>query len=115
MRQEDFDFDKYVDMYGDAYLEEIDPDFAIYDMRCLDKHFTSAWKAISSAFYGYAYSRDSADRKDREVFNPNSPYFTFNDAGNLVSIEEYDIHDFIADRIEYGDFLEWLKENEYID
>ena len=84
-----YSFNEYVREHGD-------PDDALEDMGYLEElcacggDWGNPVYVLQRAFYGYRYSRFAADGRERESFNPNDEYFTFNGYGNLVSVCEYD-------------------------
>ena len=101
--------------YGAEFLQESDYyDQCPYPMDELEEltNYTPL-EAITRAFYGYRWSR--IDRDEPEEFNPNDEYFTFNGYGNLVSISEFDYEDYLKSQIDEDDFIEWCKEQGYID
>ena len=67
-------------------------------------YFSDAYDAIRSAFHGgrFEYPHDS--------FNPNDEFFAFNGYGNLISIPEHYLQDYIN---QFRDeILEYVNDNE---
>ena len=83
-------FNEYVREHGN-------PDDALEDMEYLDElaECGGDWGkpsfVLARAFYGYRFNpwRGDMDGREREAFNPNDDYFTFNGYGNLVSVSGY--------------------------
>ena len=92
------------------FIEENYADDAFYNMDELDEIFTKGpWEAIRSAFYGgrYGHQQDS--------FTPCDEYFYFNGYGNLMSLPEYLIGEYIKDNVPNDEFRDWAYDNGYED
>lgn len=78
-------------------------DNMVFDMGEIDEHFESPYNALQSAYFG--------------SFNPNHHYFTYNGYGNLESIHERDLDDYMEDY--ESDIIELLESRgeleDYID
>lgn len=108
----DWDFDEMIEDYGFEYLSEHDPDAEPYDMgefNELTSYQDDPLEAITRAFYGgrYGFKNDS--------FNPNDEYFAYNRVGNLISIKDYDINDYLKENIDEEEFFDWCVEEGYFD
>lgn len=108
----DWDFDEMVEDYGFEYLSEKDPDSEPYDMNEfneLTSYRDDPLEAITRAFYGgrYGFKNDS--------FNPNDEYFAYNGYGNLISIQDYDINDYLKEHIDEPYFYDWCVEQGYFE
>ncbi len=108
----DWDFDEMIEDYGFEYLSEKDPDSEPYSMdefNELTSYANDPLEAITRAFYGgrYGFKNDS--------FNPNDEYFAYNGYGNLVSIQDYDINDYLKEHIDESYFYDWCVEEGYFE
>ena len=108
----DWDFDEMIEDYGFEYLSEKDPDSEPYDMgefNELTSYRDDPLEAITHAFYGgrYGFKNDS--------FNPNDEYFVYNGYGNLISIQDYDINDYLKEHIDEPYFYDWCVEEGYFE
>ena len=78
-------------------------DNMVFDMGEIDEHFESPYNALQSAYFG--------------SFNPNHDYFTYDGYGNLESIHERDLDDYMEDY--ESDIIELLADRgeleDYID
>ena len=86
------------------FLEELGYyDNMVYDLGEIDEHFQSPHDALQSAYFG--------------SFNPNHDYFTYDGYGNLETIHERDLDDYMEDY--EGSIIEMLADmgslEEYID
>lgn len=97
------DYEDLVEEYGMMYLSNEVPDDALLEMDMIDELYDSPLDAITRAFYGGRYKWDD------DSFNPNDEFFYYNGYGNLVSVNEYDKDEYLADTIgeDNEDFLEW--------
>ena len=101
-----------IEDYGFEYLSEHDPDLEPYDMgefNELTNYGDDPLEAITRAFYGgrYGFKNDS--------FNPNDEYFAYNGYGNLISIKDYDINDYLKEHIDESYFYDWCVEQGYFE
>lgn len=108
----DWDFDEMIEDYGFEYLSEKDPDSEPYSMdefNELTSYADDPLEAITRAFYGgrYGFKNDS--------FNPNDEYFAYNGYGNLISIKDYDINDYLKEHIDESYFYDWCVEEGYFE
>ena len=108
----DWDFDEMIEDYGFEYLSEKDPDSEPYSMdefNELTSYADDPLEAITRAFYGgrYGFKNDS--------FNPNDEYFAYNRVGNLISIKDYDINDYLKENIDEEEFFDWCVEQGYFE
>ena len=108
----DWDFDEMIEDYGFEYLSEKDPDSEPYSMdefNELTSYADDPLEAITRAFYGgrYGFKNDS--------FNPNDEYFAYNRVGNLISIKDYDINDYLKENIDEEEFFDWCVEEGYFE
>ena len=103
----DWDFDYMVENYGQEYLAENDPDSEPISMDDLDEYFRSPWEAIRSSFYGgrYGHKNDS--------FVPVDEYFAFNGAGNIISIPDFVLTEYLKDEIVEEEFYDWCVDQGY--
>lgn len=106
----DWDFDEMIEDYGFEYLSEHDPDSEPYSMdefNELTSYRNDPLEAITRAFYGgrYGFKNDS--------FNPNDEFFAYDGAGNLISIQDYDVNDYLKDHIDEPYFYDWCVEQGY--
>ena len=78
-------------------------DNMIFDMGEIDEHFVSPFDALQSAYFG--------------SFNPNHDYFVYDGYGNIETIHERDLGDYMEDY--EGSIIEMLADKgeleEYID
>lgn len=107
-----WDFDEMIEDYGFEYLSEKDPDSEPYSMdefNELTSYADDPLEAITRAFYGgrYGFKNDS--------FNPNDEYFAYNGYGNLISINDYDINDYLKEHIDESYFYDWCVEQGYFE
>lgn len=108
----DWDFDEMIEDYGFEYLSEKDPDSEPYSMdefNELTSYADDPLEAITRAFYGgrYGFKNDS--------FNPNDEYFAYNGYGNLISIKDYDINDYLKENIDESYFYDWCVDQGYFE
>ena len=100
----DWDFDEMVEDYGFKYLSEHNPDVAPYFMdefNELTSYQDDPLEAITRAFYGRRYGVRG------DSFNPTDEYFAYDGVGNLFSIPDYNIDDYIKDNIDEESFYDW--------
>lgn len=110
------DYRELLRQYGNEFLQEHQPDDCIYEMDMISEFITDVWEALRSSFYGYDWAPGAdSERSLREQFNPNRDYFAFNGYGNLVSIDGYYYTDWLDCFIDEDEFIEWCKEQGYID
>ena len=101
---EAYSFNEYTREHGD-------PDSALEDMEYLDElaECGGDWGkpsyVLARAFYGNDYNPWRKDGDEREPFNPNREYFTFNGYGNLVSVREEDAMRYWASFIDEDEYL----------
>ena len=108
----DWDFDEMLEQYGVEFLNETDPDSAPWDMddfNDLTGYGNDPLEAIRRAFYGerYGFKNDS--------FNPNDEYFAYNGYGNLVSINERDLNEYLNDYVDEEEFYNYCVDNSYFE
>ena len=108
----DWDFDEMLGDYGIEFLNETNPDYAPYDMdefNDLTSYRNDPLEAITRAFYGerYHWKNDS--------FNPNDEYFAYNGYGNLVSINKYDLDEYLNDYVDEEEFYNYCVDNGYFE
>ena len=108
----DWNFDEMIEDYGFDYLIENNPDAEPYDMGEFNELTTyrdDPLEAITRAFYGgrYGFKNDS--------FNPNDEYFAYDGYGNLISIKDYDINDYLKEHIDEEYFYEWCVDEGYFE
>lgn len=108
----DWYFNEMIEDYGFEYLSEKDPDSEPYFMdefNELTSYADDPLEAITRAFYGgrYGFKNDS--------FNPNDEYFAYNRVGNLISIKDYDINDYLKENIDEEEFFDWCVEQGYFE
>jgi hypothetical protein len=108
----DWDFDEMVNDYGFEYLSEHNPDVEPYSMdefNELTSYRDDPLEAITRAFYGgrYGFKNDS--------FNPNDEYFAYDGYGNLISIKDYDINEYLKDYIDESYFYDWCVNQGYFE
>lgn len=110
----DWDFEKMVEEYGMEYLqeEEIDPDVIPYPMdefNELTNYRNNPLEALTRAFYGgrYGFKNDS--------FSPMDEFFAYNAYGNLISIGEYYLTEYLTDNIVEPYFYGWCVDNGYFE
>ena len=111
----EYDFAELVRQYGVEYMEENNMyDEMPNEMEMLNEYTQyDALEAITRAFYGYRWS--GVEKDEREEFNPNDEYFAFNAYGNLISIPDYWYDEYLQSFIGEDEFIEWCKEQGYID
>lgn len=105
-------YQSLIDEYGREYLIEEQPDDQVFDLdddgiktACGD----DALNIVQRAFYGGRY------RFEQDPFNPNDEYFYMNAYGNMYSLKDYDLHDYLEETIDgKDDFIEWCVNNGYV-
>lgn len=103
MKQEDYD--ELLRKYGKEYANETNLDSLEY-MENLDMFFKNPYDAVKSAFHGGRYGFE------QDKFNPNDDYFRF-DGKNIQSVPY--VNDYLHDVIDEDDFIQWCKDNGYLD
>ena len=102
---EAYSFNEHAREYGD-------PDSVLEDMEYLEEMCSCGgdWAnpiyVLQRAFHGYRYSRFANDGREREPFNPNDEYFTFNGYGNLVSVSKHDWAHYWASAVDEDNYID---------
>ena len=114
-------FDGYFDLldeYGNEYLGEILDEGVIIPMEEFDTEFqdkTPSEIAMNLFFGGqYAYENGTFG-KTTQSFNPNHEYFAFDAYDNPYSIHADDRLSYLDYEIDKDYFIEWCRENGYLD
>lgn len=99
------------DEYGMMFLQEVDPDSAVYFMDSLGEILDGldVFTIVKMVAYGGRY--DYTVRDEGNVFNPMAEYFAFDGYGNLMSIEEHQIVKYLDECISSNDFENWLRKD----
>lgn len=81
--------EKYVDDYGMGFVQEYYPDDALYSFEDFDEVFDGMkpYDIMCRVYFGDISLNDS--------------YFGFNGYGNLISVSEYRLHQYLWDIIRY--------------
>ena len=107
--------------FNEYIREHDDPDNELNDMGYLEEmcacggDWGNPMFVLQRAFYGYRYSRFAKDGREREPFNPNDEYFTFNGYGNLVSVSDYDWGHYWASILDEDGYIEAAKKEGHLD
>jgi len=116
------EYEELLGQYGYEYLSENYPDDVPYEMGMLPEIFpvndgNDYFRLLNSVFFGYKYNpyEKPDGTSHRESFNPNDAYFAFNGYANLVSIDEYDYEAYLNNHIDKDDFIDFCKENGYLE
>ncbi|MBR4407886.1 MAG: hypothetical protein IKT27_06190 [Clostridia bacterium] len=105
-------YQSLIDEYGQEYLQEEQPDDQVLTLddegikiACGD----DALNIVQRAFYGGRY------RFEQDSFNPNDEYFYMNGYGNMISLQESDLHEYLEETIDSkDDFIEWCVKEGYV-
>lgn len=105
----DWNFDEMLKDYGFDFLEKTDPDGLPIEMDSLDDYFDSPWEAIRASSYGgrYGHKNDS--------FVPVDEWFAFNGVGNIISIPDFVLTEYLQDEINEEEFFDWCVEQGYFE
>lgn len=89
---------KYVDDYGNAFLQDVDPDHRVFDISDLE------WVFEGQSIHYIACRIAYGD------FHWDYPQFVFTDHGNIKSLSNWDVHEYLWDYIvqDLESFHEWL-------
>ena len=104
----DWDYDEIIEEYGCEYLGETNPDVEPMDMgefNELTSYKDDPLEAITRAFFGgrWGFKNDS--------FSPMDEYFAYDGYANLISIKDYDLVDYLKEKIDEGEFYDWCVDN----
>lgn len=104
--------DDIYDKYGNDFLEDNSDDAVVYEMEQLDEieGQLSTKEAIERGYDGHDYVGEFNDKS--KAFNPNEKYFSYDNAGCLVSIRNCYKINWLRDNISERYFKIWLKEND---
>lgn len=108
------DTETLIKKFGAEFLADTNAKYEPRDMESLEEEFrdtdSHVREAIQLAFNGYRYLPNKyGDKQIKEPFNPNDEYYVFNSYGNLVSIMKDDLEDYLKDKIDEFDFMEWYN------
>jgi hypothetical protein len=103
--------------FNEYEREKGNPDNLLEDMEYLNEmaqcggDWSNPLYVLQRAFYGYAYNPHYKDdgTMQRDEFNPNHEYFTFNGYGNLVSVTDYWWAHYWASILDEGAYIEYLE------
>lgn len=110
----DEEYNDLVEEHGEEYLQEKDPDSAVFNMDDLNDVLSDRepHDILLMGFNGYRYN----PYDNKEDFNPNDEYFAISGYGNLVSILETDLTDYVKSNISSKeDFVDWCIEQGHIE
>lgn len=102
LRSEAFEnfIEDFIDDYGMGFIQELDPDKAIYSMDEFNDimYGMSPWDVMCRVCFG--------------DINLNDDYFIFNGYGNIETLSEYELHSYLWDSIRYDldKFHEYLMD-----
>lgn len=102
-----------IDEYGNEYLMETNPDVALFPMYDLNAFLPQDPEdAFNAGLYAYGWWNNEKYERD---FSFNDDYFTYDGYAHLVSVSEYNRQQYLESEIDEDDFIEWCKEQGYID
>lgn len=107
-----FNFDEMLEDHGIEFLAEHDPDsepMSMDEFNEFTNYSDDPLEAIRRAFYGGRYGHEN------DCFNPNDEWFAYNGYGNLISIPDYALSEYLKDRIYEEDFKQWCIDYNYYD
>ena len=108
-----FNIEDLIDEYGNEYLMETNPDVALFSMYELNEMLPqNPEDAFSLGLYAYGWWNHE---KYKREFNTGDDYFTYDGYAHLVSVSEYDRQRYLQSEIDEPYFIEWCKEQGYID
>lgn len=109
--------------FNEFLREHGNPDDTLEEMEFLDElaecggDWAKPSYILARAFYGYRYNPYYVDdgSMEREAFNPNDQFFTFNGYGNLMSVNVLDRWQYWASIIDECDYLEAAENEGYLE
>ena len=113
------DYEELLKQYGEEYLEETNrADVFFYPMESLSEialdGIDSALEIFEAGRSAYGYTTGDPNSKKTEWFNSDE-YFFFDGYGNLVSLGESQVADYLSFVINKRDFVGWCEEQGYVD
>lgn len=98
------------DKYGMVFLQEADPDSAVYSMDSLGEMLdgSDVFTIVEMVAYGGRYDYPV---REGDVFNPRAEYFAFDGYGNLMSVEEHQLAKYLDENISLNAFENWLRKD----
>lgn len=109
----DVNYKDLLEEYGNEYLSETDPDSQLLDMYMLNEILPQDPEdAFIAGLYSYGWWNGEKYKRD---FNASDDYFTFDGYAHYVSVSSYDVLAYLEMYITEEYFLEWCKEQGYIE
>ena len=109
----EYDIKELIEEYGNEYLMDENPDYALYSMYELNEFLPqNPEDAFRAGLFAYGWWGGEKYKRD---FNFGDDYFAYDGYANLVSVNEYDYVAYLESWIDEDYFIEWCKDQGYID